>query len=305
MNKIIHEPTEVSDDSWRVKAGNWFLEGRKFRIQSRYIRRSALCVVMLLFAFELYSSFEPDISQDLERILVPDSANVNNASTYAPEIMTMDKAKAKDSLQKKHEVTRQWVVKAPVERIQAINLSNTSRGIPSGSEVRALLKSGGANGMVKVETTEPLVADGETLLPEHTVLMGQGTSSDDRLFIIFKKAITPDLAQVKIRALAFDIDDRVLGLKGKKISNYAFQLGIGSGLLFLGGMADGMRSDNSSNAFEKRRTTARDAALNGVTVATSDLSRDALEGMKNRQARVEVAHSTPIVIIFGDDDARE
>jgi hypothetical protein len=49
----------------------------------------------------------------------------------------------------------------------------------------------------------------------------------------------------------------------------------------------------------------RDSALNGVSTATSDMSHEVIQGMKNQQERVEVAHSTHLLIIFGDTNDKD
>jgi hypothetical protein len=163
-----------------------------------------------------------------------------------------------------------------------------------------VLTSGGANGMVKATLTEGLKSDGEVVLPANTVLLGAGTSSEDRLFMEFSKAILPDKTTMKIKALAYDKEDRILGVKGKKISDYAFKLAASAGMIFLGGMADGMREEVSLVPGERRRPSVRDSALTGVTTATSEVGKDMLEKMKSSDSRIEVAHATSILLIFDD-----
>jgi hypothetical protein len=284
---------------------NGLSEGRKrIRIRSGFLKGTFLLVCVFISVLEIYLGSQHDEYIESENTVARPLIEFIINTKPAPEPMTEERAR-KISLSSNRKGAGRFSLAPRVERIQAISLSDNTQSIPAGSEVKGVLKSGGANGMVKVVTTEALTVDGDQVLPVGSTLMGQGASNDERLFIVFRRAITPDRNQIKIHALAFDDTDRMLGLKGKKISNYAFQLAAGSGFLFLGGMADGMRGDNTSGPFEKKRTTARDAALNGVTVSTSDLSRDVMEGMRNQQSRVEVAHSTALIIIFGDTDAKE
>lgn len=296
--------TSESPSRWTLLKDK-FREGRKrFRVKNDYLKSFFFSVCLLIAIIQIYVSWQHEDFIDQESVVKRPLLEIIVNLGKAPDTMTEEKAK-RVTLGKRKVGAGQLNAGPRFERIQPISLSDNSRSVPAGSEVKGILKSGGANGMIKVVTTEALRVDGDELLPAGTTLMGQGASNDERLFVIFRRAITPDLNQTKIHAMAFDDNDRMLGLKGKKISNYAFQFAAGSGLLFLGGMADGMRGDNSSSPFEKKRTTARDAALNGVTVSTSDLSRDVMEGMRNQQSRVEVAHSTPLIIIFGDTDAKE
>jgi type IV secretory pathway VirB10-like protein len=186
-----------------------------------------------------------------------------------------------------------------LERIKTVSFSS-HEGVPAGTEAMVVLTSGGANGMVKATLSEGLKSQGDVLLPQGTAFLGSGSSSEDRLFIAFKKAILPDHSVMKIKALAYDKDDRILGVKGKRVSDYAFRLAASSGLIFLGGMADGMREEVNLNVGERRRPSVRDAALSGVATATDDVGKDMLEKMKSQDSRVEVAHSTSVLIIFDD-----
>lgn len=172
--------------------------------------------------------------------------------------------------------------------------------IPVGSEVSATLSSGGSNGTVTALLDANVDAEGDTVLPKGTLLYGKGTSSEDRLYISFSTAVLPDKKKQKITASAFDQNDRMEGLKGKKISDYVFKLATSSGLFFLGGLADGMRDDNYSTPFTQRRTTVKDAALNGVSTAAVETGRDMLQKMNEEKARIEVKATTKIVVIFGD-----
>ncbi|MBC7421479.1 MAG: TrbI/VirB10 family protein [Bdellovibrio sp.] len=61
--------------------------------------------------------------------------------------------------------------------------------IPPGAETFAVLLSGATNGMVKAQLTEALKVDGVSLLDAGTLLIGEGQSSDERLFVRFNKAV--------------------------------------------------------------------------------------------------------------------
>lgn len=299
------EAQGLTQESWRPKFfGMLVREGRKFRIASKALKIAMVVISAIVIGVQTYSQFNPVFKKRTEVTFAPPQLRSDMTSHYVPPIM--DKAKeARIEIEKRREIARQVPTRAVViERIQPVRLGRAA-AIPAGAEVEAELRSGGTNGMVKAALTEDLSVSGDLLLPKKTVLIGQGSSSEERLYIAFRKAILPDQTVMKIGALAYDGNDRLLGMKGKKVSDYAFRLAASAGLIFLGGMADGLRNDYSSNPFEQRRTTMRDAALNGVSTATSDMSRQTMEGMKNQEARVEVAHSTRLLIIFGDTDARE
>ena len=66
-----------------------------------------------------------------------------------------------------------------------------------------------------------------------------------------------------------------------------------------------MRDEVNLGVSERRRPSMRDAALGGVTTATSELGKDMLEKMKSSDNRVEVAHSTSVLVIFDDAPTKD
>lgn len=172
--------------------------------------------------------------------------------------------------------------------------------VPVGSEVTATLSSGGSNGTVTALLDANIEADDDVVLPKGTLLYGKGNSSDERLYISFTTAVLPDKKKQKIKASAFDQNDRMEGLKGKKISDYAFKLAASAGLIFLGGVADGMRANTYNSPFIQQRTSAGDAALNGASTATMEMGRNTLQKMNEEKSRIEVKATTKIIVIFGD-----
>jgi hypothetical protein len=82
----------------------------------------------------------------------------------------------------------------------------------------------------------------------------------------------------------------------------AFKLAASSGLIFLSGLADGLKSSDSVNIFgPQAKPSTRDAALNGVATATSEQGKELLTSMKNEQERIEVGAETSVIVIFGND----
>lgn len=288
-----------SNKSWSAKSWLKIQEGRKTKISNLSLKIAFWLVGLVILILQGSSLFKPAIKRKAEIIFVPPDIKPSPSMSYVPQIidrekeMAVEKAKARDLA-----MARQGRA-SPIERIKSVNLG-AHQGIPAGSEVLVTLTSGGTNGMVKAILTEGLRAEGEALLPVGTVLLGSGSSSDDRLFMEFAKAILPDRSTMKIKALAYDQGDRILGVKGKKISDYAFRLAASSGLIFLGGMADGMREEINLSPGERRRPSMRDAALTGVATATSEVGKDMLGKMKSTDSRVEVAHSTSVLVIFDD-----
>lgn len=303
MNPEIKDSSQLTNESWRPKFYGLIQEGRKLRVSSQAIKTVVFITGILVFAINIFSSVKPSFKKSAIDTFAPPAVRADDAAVYVPPVMDAVR-EAEIERRRAREGSSSGRRPVIVERIRPVSLSQLE-GIPTGSEVFAQLSSGGTNGMIKAALTEHLKVSGEVLLPSGTVLIGKGSSSDERLYVSFVKAILPDKSEQKVRAYAYDQKDRIIGLKGKKISDYAFRLTTSAGLIFLGGMADGMREDRSSNPFDRRRPTTRDAALNGVATATTDLSKEIMEGMKDKQERVEVAHSTRILVIFGDLDDSE
>jgi len=288
----------VSSHSWRTKFYGLIHEGHKQRVSPLALKVFVCCLATIAAALQIFSG-------------VNDSATKMSISIEGPRISfggpdanlkipAFDPKKQQNQINEQQRLLNRQSSPA-IKRLQAIKLSSM-RGVPTGTEALAILSSGGTNGTVVARLKDSVIVDSEVVLPARTVLFGQGTSSDERLFIRFKKAILPDKSEQEIQAQVFDSKDRMVGLKGKKVSDMAFKIATSSGLIFLGGLADGLKSNNSVNIFgPQAKPSVRDAALNGVGVATSEQGKQMLESMRNEQARIEVKAETPVIVIFGND----
>ena len=302
MSGEVKDESRLTSQSWRSQFYGLSVEGRKLRVTNRAVKASAWIFGITVAAVQLYSAFRPSFKRSTEVLFAPIQIRADLDSIYVPA--PMDSKREAENEQLRRSKSFKPMRAQRVEPIKLISLSGTD-GIPAGSEVIAQLGSGGANGMIKAMLIEPLRSQGEILLPRGTILLGKGSSNDDRLYVTFRRAISPDRTPIKINAIAYDEKDRIIGLKGKKVSDYAFKLAASAGLIFLGGVADGMREDGSANPFAARRPTMRDAALNGVTTSTSNVSRDVLDSMKNSGERVIVQRAARLVVIFGEVDATD
>jgi hypothetical protein len=288
-----------SHRSWRPRSWLMIKDGRKQIVSRLFVRIGMGSIGVLFLAFQGFSMGRSSAKRKGDSIFAPPGLKPPDPTTYIPGLMNRE-VELREEKDHARAISQARTGKDPrLERIKTISFSS-HQGVPAGTEAMVVLTSGGANGMVKATLSEGLKSQGDVLLPQGTVFLGSGSSSEDRLFIAFKKAILPDHSVMKIKALAYDKDDRILGVKGKRVSDYAFRLAASSGLIFLGGMADGMREEVNLNVGERRRPSVRDAALSGVATATDDVGKDMLEKMKSQDSRVEVAHSTSVLIIFDD-----
>ena len=129
----------------------------------------------------------------------------------------------------------------PVEKIKVLSLSKTD-SVPTGYEVPCALVSGATNGPVKAKLLENLSVDGEVIFEKGSILYGIGKSTEERLFVRFKKIITAEGKEIKIKAQAFDESDKIIGLKGSKISSRAWKVAGATSLSFIAGYAEGLKN---------------------------------------------------------------
>lgn len=189
-------------------------------------------------------------------------------------------------------------------RIQVFSL-RTSKEIPVGTEVRASLESGATNGIVKAKLLFPMLVDGEPVLPERTIVFGRGRSTDERLFIEFRKAILPTGESYPITAQAFDQADKILGLKGSLVGSRTKKMAMGLGFGFLGGMADGLQDTSGSFYAMERKKSLKDAALAGTSKAALDQSQLYMEALKNSPNIIEVKKGTEFFLIIDEPKQRQ
>ena len=182
--------------------------------------------------------------------------------------------------------------------IQVINFNGGGGDIPAGSEVKAMLLTGATNGLIKARLTEPLKVNGMSLLEAGVLILGQGRSTEERLYIDFKKAVFKDGKSISVSAQAFDITDSILGLKGSRINDLTIKLAASSGLSFLSGMASGLQVPSYDGSGRPARPSVNDASLNGVSQASTEQAKSYMQDIKGRAPIIEVKSGTPFTITF-------
>lgn len=184
-----------------------------------------------------------------------------------------------------------------VTPIQVLNFAN-AKEIPPGAEAKAVLLTGASNGLIKARLAEPVKVDGVSLLEAGVLLIGQGRSTEERLFVDFKKAVFRDGKSVTISAQAYDASDTILGLKGSRVGDVGLKLAASSGLNFLSGMAAGLQAPSYTQSGMPVTPTVGTAALNGVSKAASDQATMYMEQIKNRPPIIEVSIGTVFTVTF-------
>lgn len=291
----------ISSHSWRTKFYGLIQEGHKERVSPVALKVLVGCIAVVIATLQIFSGVTSDTTKKTVTSFEGTKITFENSDVNLKIPVFDPQKQGEQEIERERSLQRQRQAPPIVGKLQTIRLS-TLKGVPTGTEVQAILSSGGTNGTVIARLKEPVMVDGEVLLPARTVLFGRGTSSEDRLFIRFKKAILPDKTEQIVQAQVFDSNDRMVGLKGKKVSDTAFKLAASSGLIFLSGLADGFKTNDSVNIFGPQpKPNVHDAALNGVATATSEQGKQMLESMKNDRARIEVGAETSVIVIFGND----
>jgi len=170
--------------------------------------------------------------------------------------------------------------------------------IPPGVEAKAVLLSGATNGMIKAQLTESLKVDGSSILEPGVLLIGEGQSSEDRLFIRFSKAVFKNGKFIRIAAQAYELSDKILGLKGSRAGDYTIKLAASSGLHFLSGMSSGLKSEDQGFSYQPRQPPVSDAALQGLAQAASEQAKLYLDQIKNKGPVLEVKSGTVFIVTF-------
>jgi hypothetical protein len=187
--------------------------------------------------------------------------------------------------------------KAKVTPIQLLSFIN-AKDIPPGAEGRAVLLTGATNGLIKARLIEPVKFDGVSLLDAGVLLIGQGRSTEERLYVDFRKAVYRDGKSVNISAEAYDASDTILGLKGSRVGDFALKLAASSGLNFLAGMAVGLEAPAFDQTGRPQQPSAGGAALNGVSKAAGDHAKTYMEDVKNHAPIIEVKTGTVFTVTF-------
>lgn len=170
--------------------------------------------------------------------------------------------------------------------------------IPPGSMVKAVLLSGGSNGLVRAEIKEPLTVDGATFIEEGSTLLGNGGSTEERLYITFSQVVFKDGTFGQVKAQACDRSDQIVGLKGSKVGTKALNIAGSIGLGFIGGMAEGLQDTQGQQGVMVRPPSIKNALLNATATTAIQQSQELMSDLKNKQPIIEVPAATEICVIF-------
>jgi hypothetical protein len=252
---------------------------------------ATLACVVIVMLFQ--GPAQPNVD-DIKEIRAPDPGQLTDQT----DKIHFDNYSAESesaSLKEKAQGRRVTISKLP-----GLQKFERSRGkaIPPGMTLKAILVNGASNGTVKVEVTESLLLQGETLVPEGAVLIGVGQSTEDRLFIRFNTLVFKDGTTENIQAQAIDTDDRIAGLKGSRIGRYAIKYGAAVGLNFAGGLAQGLQEKEVINQQAVTKTDTKNALLNGASRATLEMANETMTNLRNQTPVIEVKAGKEVIVMF-------
>ncbi len=184
--------------------------------------------------------------------------------------------------------------------LQVIQRPNFGK-IPPGTMIKAKFMTGASNGPLKASLLEALTVNSEEIAPEGSILVGNGSSGDDRLTVQFTKLVFSDGRSQNIQAQACELSDQTVGVKGKKISKYAMLLAAGAGLNFLSGVAEGLQETQVQNGVTTKKSDLKNAALNGASKAALDQSQEVLSELRNKKSIVQVDNGKEFYVLFEGD----
>lgn len=184
---------------------------------------------------------------------------------------------------------------------QVISRPTDLSKIPPGSMLWAKLASGASNGLVRAEVTEGLAVAGEQAIPPGAVLVGRGSSTDERLLIHFSQVVFKDASIGNISAEACDKEDKIVGLKGSKVGSKALNLAGSIGLGFVAGLSEGYQDSQAELGGVVHQPSMKNALLNGTATAALQQSQNLMSDLKNRNPILEVPANTDLCVIFGGE----
>lgn len=250
---------------------------------------STKALIFVMFCATLFVSFFRDESpQSIQEALFSDT----KVEVQNQKIVFTDHDDLKKIAQ------RSKYKKRTYQRLKMISRKG-SHLIPPGSMVKAKLVTGGSNGPLKAKLIEPLIVNGDKFLDAGTVLLGTGSSTEERLLIQFNKMVFKDSSFTETRASGYDSKDKILGLKGSRVGRVALKFAANTGLKFLGGVSQGLQKSEVHGGINVKKPSLENALLHGAGMAALEQSNEMMADLKERQTIIEVPLGTHLWVVFG------
>lgn len=288
MSSSENEVKVTRDDGYKkqwAKGLFYRREGIKLVFKHEHTKKLIVALFILVTVVVLLQD-DPTFETEL-------SVGVSSPEHISPsipiELENFDKSKPKNRVHKRKTFK--------VEKLFLISRSNKME-IPLGTQARAILLTGASNGPVKAKLLEDVELAGEIYIEEGSILWGTGSSTTERLVVVFTKFVTKDGEAKDIAANAYDASDEILGLKGSIIGRTSKKIAAGAGLGVAGALKTMQQAENLGGVAVVKPTLGN-AMLNGASTAALGLAEQELEELKNKQTIIEVEKGTEIIVVFG------
>lgn len=287
MNEVIAVKKERDNgikDAWGAKQIFYDQDGKKLTLRGKVV----LGLVSAAFVVSsCYLLMTGPSEMEVRSPITFNGVTSSSSSIDVPPMATIENTKQR----KGNSAPRQY---SGLEVISRPHLGQ----IPPGTFVKAKFVTGASNGLVKAVLTEDLLVNGDGIANTGTVLVGTGSSTEERLMVDFNKMVFSDGTVQNVRAQACDKEDQMVGVKGSKMGKYASLLAAGVALNFAGGLAEGLQESEVRSGVAIRKPDLKNAALNGAGKASLEQSKEIIEKWKQQKTIIQVKEGTEICIIF-------
>jgi len=287
----------VGDDGHKRR---WGLEKLLYRKEGRKLSINAKVTAWMFSLFILIGSAYSIMSEFFKPTPTENSKPIGFSEQMGSNLSESDKIKiasGNSEFNKPQSFGRKVKTVVYFSAPQVIGRPNLGK-IPPGTMVKAKFITGASNGPLKAILAEALAINGEDIAPEGTILVGSGSSGEDRLSVQFTKLVYKDGKSQSIQAQGCDLSDQTVGVKGKKLSKYAVLLATGAGLNFLGGVAEGLQESQVQNGVATKKSDLKNAALNGASKAALDQSQEVLSDLKSKKSVIQVDSGKEFYVLF-------
>lgn len=293
---------EVTIETERSLKENWFgrffyrKDGAKLTIVRGRLRFVAAAFLIVAYIGFIVQTAETKPQMKSMFGIAKDVAAA--ISTYIPPLLARDSPKTKNGEPPNENGKAKGKRKKETRFTGPLLVTRPKLPIPPGASAKAKLLTGGSNGSVRAELTESLQVNGEIVLAPGGVLVGTGSSTEDRLFIRFNQLIFKDGTFQTVQAQAFDPDDKLAGLKGSLLGNRAWKLAGSIGLNFVGGLSEGLQETEAKNGAAYKTPSLKNGLLNGASRAAIEASHDEMSQLRNMPPVIRVDAGHEIVVSF-------
>ncbi len=273
-----------AESRWGLGSFLYKTEGKKRSLNTQLMIFLMGLFVLLSTTYSLISAFfNPNqIGSDV--------IGLKSISTNESERDDLVQLESRNLISKKKTLTSKYFAGA-----QIINRQNKIQ-IPGGTLVKAQVLSQSPQGLIRAILSEPVVIQGEEIIPSGSTVSGPSQSNDDRLQIRFNKMLDKNGKTYPIEALACDESDQALGVKGKKSTRAAWLMATSAGLSALSQASQGL--GNSSSAQDTFGEQIKKRALTDASKSTLEQSQNYLSDFKNQKTMIQVDSGTSIYILF-------